>query len=118
MSWYYYLEGKISSPFRARCLAANAVSPLRKGEAVEGLQMAVEDQCEHDRLVQIRWQGRNMAVPLSQLSAIDQTNQPTRPSATGFTGPLGATASNLRTAAKSSAFFNEPSQFLLTSDPR
>jgi hypothetical protein len=29
MSWYYYLEGKITFPFRARCVAANAVSPLR-----------------------------------------------------------------------------------------
>jgi len=43
MSWYYYLDGKISFPFRAKCLAANAVSPLRKGEAVEVLRMAVED---------------------------------------------------------------------------
>jgi len=69
MSWYYYLEGKISFPFRAKCLAANAVSPLRK-DAVEVLQI-VEDQCEQHMLVQIRWQGRKMAVPLSQLSAID-----------------------------------------------
>jgi hypothetical protein len=29
MGWYYYLQDKISFPFRARCLAANAVSPLR-----------------------------------------------------------------------------------------
>jgi len=43
MSWYYYLEGKISFPFRAKCLAANAVSPFRKGKAVEVRQMAVED---------------------------------------------------------------------------
>jgi hypothetical protein len=71
MSWYYHLEGKISFPFRASCLAANAVSPLRKGETVEVLGMAVEDLCEHDMLVQIRWQGRKMAVPLSQLGAID-----------------------------------------------
>jgi hypothetical protein len=71
MSWYYYLEGKVSFPFRARCLAANAVSPLRKGETVEVLRMAGEDACEHDMLVQIRWQGRKMAVPLSQLAAID-----------------------------------------------
>jgi hypothetical protein len=71
MSWYYYLDGKISFPFRAKCLAANAVSPLRKGEAVEVLRMAVEHLCEHDMLVQIRWQGRKMAVPLSQLNAID-----------------------------------------------
>jgi len=71
MGWYYYLEGKISFPFRAKCIAANAVSPLRKGETVEVLRMAPEDVCEHDMLVQIRWQGRKMAVPLSQLSASD-----------------------------------------------
>lgn len=77
MSWYYYLEGKITFPFRARCVATNAVSPLRKGETVEALRMAVEDACEHDMLVQIRWQGRKMAVPLSQLAAIsaDESTQ-------------------------------------------
>jgi hypothetical protein len=71
MSCYYYLEGKITFPFRARCVAASAVSPLRKGEIVEFLRMAVEDACEHDMLVQIRWRGRKMAIPLSQLDAID-----------------------------------------------
>jgi hypothetical protein len=71
MSWYYYLESKITFPFRARCLAANTVSPLQKGETVEVSRMAVEDACEHDMLVQIRWRGRKMAVPLSQLTAVD-----------------------------------------------
>jgi hypothetical protein len=33
--------------------------------------MATEDACEHDMLVQIRWLGRKMAVPLLQLEAID-----------------------------------------------
>ena len=77
ISWYYYLEGKISFPFRAMCVAANAVSPLRKGETVEVLRMAVEDACEHDMFVQIRWQGPKMAVPLSQLEAIaaDESTQ-------------------------------------------
>ena len=69
MSWYYYLEGKITFPFRARCVAANAVSPLRNGETVEVLRMAVENACEHDMLVQIRWRGRKMAVPVCVLSA-------------------------------------------------
>ena len=67
MSWYNYLEGKITFPFRARCVAANAISPLRNGETVEVSRMAIEDACEHDMLVQIRWQGRKIAVPLSQL---------------------------------------------------
>ena len=71
MSWYYYLESKICFPFRARCVGANAVSPLRKGETTEVLRMATEDACEHDMLVQIGWQGRKLAVPLSQLEAID-----------------------------------------------
>ena len=71
MSWYYYLEGKIRFPFRARCVAANTVSPLRNGDTVEVLRMAAEDACEHDMLVQIRWRGRKMAVPLCQLAAID-----------------------------------------------
>src|SRR3974390_1899216 len=70
MSWYYYLEGKISFPFQARCVAAKAVSPLRQGETVEVLRMAVEDACEHDMFVQIRCQGRKVAIPLSQLRAI------------------------------------------------
>ena len=74
MSWYYYLEGKIRFPFRATCVAVKDVSPLRKGEVV---RMAGEDACEHDLLVQIRWQGRKMAVPLSQLEAIgaDESTQ-------------------------------------------
>ena len=63
MSWYYYLEGKISFPFQAKCLAAKVVSPLRKGETVEVVRMAPEDVCEHDMLVQIRWQGRNHGRP-------------------------------------------------------
>ena len=33
--------------------------------------MASEEACEHDMLVQIRWSGRKMAVPLSQLAALD-----------------------------------------------
>jgi hypothetical protein len=37
MSWHYCLEGKITFPFQARCVAAIAVSPLRKGETVEVL---------------------------------------------------------------------------------
>ena len=55
MSWYYHLESKINFPFRAKCVATNAVSPLRKGETAEVLRMATEDACEHDMLVQIRW---------------------------------------------------------------
>ncbi len=73
MGWYYYLEDKIHFPFQAKCIVSRATSPLRKGESVEVRGMAPEDTCSGDMLVQIRWQGRTIAVPLSQLTvtAID-----------------------------------------------
>lgn len=71
MGWYYYLDDKIQFPFQARCIASKIVSPLKKGETVEVQRMAPEDNCENDMLVLIRWQGRTMAVPLSQLAAVD-----------------------------------------------
>ncbi|MFP5227637.1 MAG: calcium-binding protein [Acidobacteriota bacterium] len=71
MSWYYYLEAKLHFPFRAKCTASRTTSPLRKGESVEVRHMAPEDACSGDMLVTIRWQDRNFAVPLSQLTAAD-----------------------------------------------
>jgi hypothetical protein len=71
MGWYYYLQDKIRFPFQARCIASKVVSPLRKGESVEVQRMAPEEACASDMLVLIRWQGRSMAVPLSQLAGAD-----------------------------------------------
>src|SRR3954454_4823303 len=71
MSWYYYLESKLTFPFQARYIGFQATSPLRKGETVQVSRLAKDAACERDMLVQIQWQGRKMAVPLSQLAAID-----------------------------------------------
>jgi hypothetical protein len=71
LGWYYYLENQLRFPFQAKCIVAKVVSPLRKGETVEVLRMTPEDACAADMLVLIRWQGRTMAVPLSQLIAVD-----------------------------------------------
>ena len=71
MGWHCYLDDKIRFPFQAKCIAAKIVSPLKKGETVEVQRMAPEDACTADMLVLIRWQGRTMAVPLSQLAPVD-----------------------------------------------
>jgi hypothetical protein len=71
MSWYYYLDDRLSFPFRARCTASKITSPLKKGEDVEVLRMAPDEACTTDMLVMVRWQGRKLAVPLAQLTAID-----------------------------------------------
>ena len=71
IGWYYYLQNSIAFPFRARCAAERASSPLRVGEEVEVTGMASEDDCEHDMLVFTAWAGRRFAVPLAQLDPLD-----------------------------------------------
>jgi hypothetical protein len=71
MGWYYYLEDKMRFPFRAKCIASKVVSPFRKGETVEVQRLAPEEACSSNMLVLIRWHNRNVAVPLSQLIAIN-----------------------------------------------
>ena len=71
MGWYYYLDDKISFPFTAECAAVNKRTPLELGERVTVTQMAGEDYCEHDMLVDISWKDKSLAIPLSQLKPLD-----------------------------------------------
>jgi hypothetical protein len=70
LGWYYYLEGVLQFPFEAKCIAARASSPLRVGDQVDVVEMPPEDECMHEMFVNIRWERRPLAVPLSQLQAI------------------------------------------------
>ena len=75
MGWHVYLDGNLQFPFQARCIAERATSPLRKGEQVDVVGMAPEEECEHEMFVQVRWNRRALAVPLSQLQGIDVDEQ-------------------------------------------
>ena len=77
MGWYYYLEEKLHFPFRAKCNALRATSPLRKGQEVQVTQLASEDECSHEMLVTIIWEGRSLDVPLAQLEPL-QADKATR----------------------------------------
>ncbi len=77
MGWYYYLEGQLRFPFRAKCIVQRSISPLRKGEPVEVVDMAPEEECEREMFVNVRWENRTLAVPLIQLKPID-ANKPTQ----------------------------------------
>jgi len=70
MGWYYYLEEKLTFPFRARCIAERRISPLREGDKVEVTSMAPESDCEHEMFVLLQWEGRTFGVPLSQLKGM------------------------------------------------
>jgi hypothetical protein len=78
IGWYYYLEMTLQFPFRARCIAERAISPLRVGDKVEVIGMAPVEECEHEMFVQARWHRRSLAVPLSQIVGVgadEQTEQ-------------------------------------------
>ena len=70
MGWYYYMEEKLRFPFRAKCIAPRATSPLRKGQQVEVTDLACAEECEQEMFVTVTWERRKLAVPLAQLEPI------------------------------------------------
>ena len=78
MGWYYYLEEKLHFPFTATCIAERTISPLHKGDEVEVLSMAPEEECQHEMFAMMRWERRGLAIPLSQLKPIAATDKDTR----------------------------------------
>lgn len=75
MGWYYYLEEKLKTPFKACCKAKRAISPLQVGEKVEVLGMAPEDECESEMFVWVRYSGDRLAVPLAQLESLSKDRE-------------------------------------------
>jgi hypothetical protein len=79
MGWYYYLDDKLRFPFTATCIAKRAISPLRVGDEVEVIGMPGEEKCSHEMFVSMRWDRKEgLAVPLSQLKPIDDTDEQTQ----------------------------------------
>ena len=78
MGWYYFLQDNISFPFRAICIVEMRTSHLRPGDKVKILEMAPEDDCEHEMFVETTWRGRKLAVPLAQVQPIESTDEKTK----------------------------------------
>ena len=75
MGWYYYLQDNLGFPFTATCVSERSISPLHKGDEVEILGMAPEQECEHEMFVETRWERkRNLAIPLSQVMPVDDAD--------------------------------------------
>ena len=78
LGWYYYLDGKIRFPFKARCIEERSISPLKLGEFVKVVGMADEYDCMKEMFVQIEWKNREFGIPLSQLEGVqvdDETEE-------------------------------------------
>lgn len=71
MGWCVYLEDVLEFPFNARCISQRPISPLKKGEEVDVIEMAPEDECESEMFVTVKWDKGKLAVPLIQLEPIN-----------------------------------------------
>ncbi len=78
MGWYNYLEDQLRFPFTATCIKKRSISPLHIGDEVDVIEMPGEDECEHEMFVTIRWEEEGLAVPLSQLQPISETDAKTK----------------------------------------
>ncbi len=70
IGWHCYLDDKLRFPFKAKCIAAREISPLKKGEEVEVLGMAPGDDCMREMFVLVQFAGRKLGVPLVQLDLL------------------------------------------------
>jgi hypothetical protein len=71
IGWYYYVSDDCSFPFKAKCIIERRNSPLNINDEVEVLGTSPAEECEREILVDIKWNDRKLAVPLSQLEGID-----------------------------------------------
>ena len=71
MGWYYYLQDRIAFPFRGRCLVETRISLLKKGEMVQVIALAPEEDCMCTMLVIAEWHEREMGIKLEQIEAAE-----------------------------------------------
>ena len=71
MGWYYYVTDGCQFPFVARCVEKRRTSPLEMNDEVEVAGTAPAEECEKELFVDIKWEERVLAVPLSQLDGIN-----------------------------------------------
>jgi len=70
LGWYYYLQDNLQFPFTATCISQRIISPLQINDEVEVIEMAPEQECEHEMFVVIQEAKKGLAVPLSQLKPV------------------------------------------------
>jgi len=75
MGWYYYVADNCNFSFKATCTSERRTSPLTLNEEVEVLDIASTEECASEMFVNIKFNKRKLAVPLSQLIAIDTDNE-------------------------------------------
>lgn len=71
MGWYYSISDALGDKVRCRCFKQRSMSPLAVGDEVDIVGMPPEDDCMREMFVYVRWNDRNIVVPLNQLEPLD-----------------------------------------------
>lgn len=50
---------------------------LKPGDSIEVIAMASEDECQNEMFVTIRWNDDKLAIPLSQLTPVEEVDEDT-----------------------------------------
>jgi len=74
MGWHIYLEETMEFPFEARCIEEQDVSPLEEGETVRVVGKPSSEPSLRQQFVTIEWMDREFGVPLSQLEALEASD--------------------------------------------
>jgi hypothetical protein len=78
LAWHNYLDTRLRFPFLAHCTMERIISPLRRGDEIEVVGLAPDDECYCAMFVTMPWEDRELAVPLAQLEPSPRTNAKTR----------------------------------------
>ncbi|TAF32276.1 MAG: calcium-binding protein [Cytophagales bacterium] len=70
-AWYYYLQDRLSFPFKGSSIQKRRNSPLGKNDIVEVLDLSSEDECKFGIMVDVEWDSEVLSVPLAQLEGIN-----------------------------------------------
>jgi len=92
MGWYYYHEDKMRFPFICNVHQGETNLTLKKGEIIEVVGVAPEEDCENEMFTEIKWKGAHPRCSLSQLEGIGVDEETREALTTGTIGPAEATS--------------------------
>ena len=68
MGWYYYLQDKVSFPVEGRIRKNRSISPVKKGESIMVVGLEIEDECESEMWVKIKYKDIDRYITLQLMS--------------------------------------------------
>ncbi len=76
-AWYYYLQDRLSFPFKGTATHKRRNSPLGKNDVVEVLDLSSEEECKFGIMIDVEWEDEVLSVPLAQIEGVSIDDEAT-----------------------------------------